>query len=473
MDKTIDAGDFKKLMSGATVFSEYQQAYSKKHYRYPVIRLVESENKITVKGDFEVLGDLVFQSGETYDKEIFFDGGTYKNIIFRGGSFRKVFFRRGTFNGFVSIRGGNIKNLVLLGGTFNHWLGTLNGINNSDDGINKLADEPLVIERFEIEGGTYVNNIWISGGKIDSLEIKCVSPVKIHCNPNDDRIFDTTKNEYTPRHKSSPDIRNLIISRYSNKDNFIHISELELDTIRFEKFTNIGTITISNVVLNKYLSFENSDLGKTTFISCDFYNQTLYFNSSKITEVSLIGTDFPDHTRIKNLDSYQSTSHEIQKRVALSQLKKIYQNMGDAVTAAHYQAEELDTYTSTLPWGWEKCALVLNHQTNRHGQSWERALGVLVIGNIILYTIYCIFLGFKIDLSAAGLQQLVKNMAYSFEFLNPLRKSDFLPKALAGKSEQDIPPMAYVIDSIGKIFTAYLIYQLVAAFRKHGKKNDG
>jgi hypothetical protein len=73
------------------------------------------------------MDDIVFRSGEHYDKDIIFDGGSFKNIIFRGGTFKKVVFRRGTFDGFVSIRGGSIENLVLLGGIFNHWLGTLNG----------------------------------------------------------------------------------------------------------------------------------------------------------------------------------------------------------------------------------------------------------------------------------------------------------------------------------------------------------
>ena len=235
---SVRTNDFKDLLTGTKKFSNVY-ANAIKHGSYtPPIDIEYNGEKIIVKGDFELNDDIIFQMGEIYNTEIIFDGGTYKNIIFRGGKFNKIFFRRGIFNGFVSIRGGSIENLILLGGTFNHWLGTIDGNVNSENGKDMIADEPLFIKRFEIEGGNYLNNIWISGGTIDSLEIKCVTPVKIHCKPNDDKVFDTLKNEYTDRFISSLDIRNLIISRYSNKDNFFHFSKLELETIKFENFTS-------------------------------------------------------------------------------------------------------------------------------------------------------------------------------------------------------------------------------------------
>lgn len=464
----VYASELKQLLNKSKTKEEVYKFRLSGNRELPPIFIEYVENKIIVSGFFEVSDDLIFESGEIYDKEILFDGGIYKNIIFRGGSFKKIFFRRGTYNGYVSIRGGNIENLTLLGGNFNHWLGTIDGIQNIEKEDIKLAEEPLVINRFEIEGGSYANNMWISGGKIDSLEVKCVTPVKIHCKPNDDKSFDASTNKYTTRFNSSPDIRNLIISRYSNKDNFFHFSELELDTIKFEDFTNIGNITISKVKLNDFICFENSDLGKTTFIDCDFSNQTMYFDSSKITEIALAGANLPNPPNINS-----RSGKKYQKRLALSQIKKVYQNMGDNVTALKYQAEEHANYLSTLNPGWEKINLWLNQQSNRHGQSWQRALGVLLIGSSIFYTAYCLALGFHIDLSINGINKFLRNAAYFLEFLNPIRKSDFLPKALIGISEEyRLPTAAIIIDSLSKLFSAYLIYQFIAAFRKHGKKSE-
>jgi hypothetical protein len=432
---------------------------------------------LTLHGDISVLEDLVFYKGEVYGN-IIIDGGVYKNITFRGGSFKTIIIKNGNFNGYVSICGGTIENLILRGGNFN-WLGTLDGLKNSDDkGKTQLADEELTIKRFEIEGGTYTHNIWISGGTITRLEVKCVTPVKIHCKPNDDQILNE-KGEYVQKYDSVPDIHTLMISRLATRDNFYHFSEIYLNVLVFENFTNIGIITIAKVVLNTEIAFEKSDLGKTAFIDCDFSEQNLVFDSSKITEIALAGTQLPKGAKIgirealKDTKLSKGTNNLTQKKLALGQIKKVYQNMGDSVKAAEYQAEELNTYMSTLKCGGEKINLLFNSWSNKHGQSWVRALCVLLGGSAIFYTFYCRALGFKTDFSAQGFHVFLRNSGYLLEFINPIRKSEFLPKALLKtKNEPAILTIAYSIDSVSKLFNAYLIYQFIAAFRKHGKKSD-
>lgn len=436
----------------------------------PTVRLSRDGDALVIKGDFDV-DDITFNSGERYEHEIIIDGGTFKKIIFKGGYFKKIYFRNGTFNGFVSIRGGIIDDLVFLGGTFHYWMGTLDGFANPN--TPGSADEPLVIKRFQIEGATFTNNIWIAGGKILLLEIKTVSAMKIHCKPNDDLYLDNTDNTYKNRYVSSPEILNLTLSRYSNKDNFIHISNIDVDRLKFEDFTNIGNITISRINLRKELIIQNSDLGKTTFMDCDFKKQNLRFSSSKITEVALAGCDLPDPANITLPEKVPPAEAGFQKRLALSQIKKVYQNMGDSVKATDYQAHELITYHGLLRGNknpGERLSLWLNGKTNRHGRSWSRAFWVLIIGSGIFYIFYCISLGFWWDLSAKGLKVFFINLANFPEFLNPIRKSDFLPKVLANKNETQVLGITYFIDSLAKIFTAYLVYQLIAAFRKHGKK---
>jgi len=262
----IDSKKFKQILNGSSIQENL--------FLYHNLNVQYESDKIIVSGEFKLDDDIIFEENEVYNKEIIFDGGLYKNIVFLGAKFKKILFRRGDYNGFVSIRGGTIENLTLLGGNFKHWLGTLDGILNNENEVLK-TNERLKINRLEIEGGSYTNNIWISGGDISSLEIKCVTPVKIHCLPNDDKIFDIHTNTYTKKYSSKPRIKNFLISRYSNRDTFYHLSELDLDTIKFENFTNIGNITISKITISKSLSFENSDLGKTTFIDCNFFENNL------------------------------------------------------------------------------------------------------------------------------------------------------------------------------------------------------
>jgi hypothetical protein len=460
--------DFKDLINGSRKFEEIYEEEINNNRPIPDIKINEIDDQIVVTGNFELSSDLVFNAGENYPKVILFDGGTYKNIIFRGGYFKKLIFRRGTYNGFVSIRGGNIDYLLLLGGSFNHWLGTLDGLNNIESGERNLADENLIIRRFEIEGGSYANNIWLSGGEIDSLEIKCVSPIKLHCKPSDDKEYSETQKMYVRKFNSIPKIKNLIISRYSNKDNYLHFSELKLDMISFENFTNIGNITIAKIEVTNLIQIGNSDLGKIAFIDCNFSNQQMFFDSSRINEISLAGVQLPNSNNI-----HGSKNKRVQKKLALSQIKKAYQNMGDSITASHYQSEELRTYMQTLPWGQERVNLFLNYHTNNFGQSWTIPLGLILGLNTILFSLYCYSLGFVLDFSIDGLKTFTKNSAYFIEFINPIRKNSFLPDAIAKiKEESNIPALTVAIDSISKLINAYLIYQFIAAFRKHGKKGE-
>jgi hypothetical protein len=460
---TISSEHFKQFISGKITPGELYA----RHDQPPDINIDYEDNKMVISGDFKLRSDLVFESNESYNQEIFFDGGTYKNIIFRGGYFKKLFFRRGNFNGYVSIRGGVIENLILLGGNFNHWLGTLDGLENIEGPNTMLAEDKLKINRFEIEGGTYLNNIWISGGDINSLEVKCVTPIIMHCKPNDDKSFDTQENIYKNKFDSKPRIQNLVVSRYSNKNTFYHFSELDLKSLKFENFTNLGNITISKVTLEDNLFIENSNLGKTTFIDCDFSLKKLIFDSSKINEIALAGSKLPEPENIQSV----SFDDKNQKKLALSQIKKVYQSLGDNVSASRYQAEELNTYHKTLKFSWEKINLRLNQITNNHGQRWDRPLALLLLSTLFFYVLYCSLLGFQVDFQAEdGLNTLKRNLSFYLEFLNPIRKTDFLPKALLGiEKSRDIPNGVIFIDSLAKIVNAYLLYQFIAAFRKFGK----
>jgi hypothetical protein len=428
----------------------------------------ETDTALIINGGFSLDDDLRFSQADGFDKEIIFDGGTFNNIIFTGGYYKKIIFRRGTFNGYISIRGGTFDNIVLLGGTFNHWLGTLNGIINEKNG-EKLAEERLKIRLFEIEGGTYTNNIWVSGGIIERLELRVLSNIKIHIKPNDDKIYDPVTATYSPEYDSIPSIIDLIFSRYSNKDSIFQISTIPISNIIFRDYINAGIVNFANIGLTENLEFTNSDLGKTTFINCDFFYRKLLFRSSKITEVALAGSRFPQPG---NIISGRSDDSVKQRRLAFSQIKKVFETRGDNIEAGKYQAEELNVYYSELKFGWEKINLGFNKYSNNHGQSWERPLILLILSGVLFYTIFCLSLGVTFDFSLTGLKEFGRLACYFFEFINPIRKSDFLPKEiLQPAGEPNIPALAFLVDNVSKIFTAYLVYQLIAAFRKHGKKS--
>lgn len=468
MARNIDLRVFKILLSESTLAEKPQTQRIYGLMDPPNIKFTVIDTRIIISGDFEFNDDLIFKREDVFNYDLIIDGGCFKNIIFEGGTFTKFVFRRGEFNGFVSIRGGKFDNLVLLGGNFKHWLGTLNGMKKNlyDNALsdNTLAEEELVINRFQIEGGTFEHNIWISGGLINRLELKCVSPNHIHCMPSDDIYYNETEKKFKKLYNSKPQINQLVISRYLSKASFFHCSEISINELSFELCTNLGNITFSDVTVHNSLNFINSDVGKTTFIDCKFNEAQLNFRSSRINEIIIAGTILPNSF---SPNSEESSSH--QYRLAMSQIKKAYQSMGDFTAASRYKAEELDSLLSEPDSTWDKINLKLNKISNNFGLKWERAICIILIGNIFLFTAFCYSLGFYLDFNLNGLKVLFRNSALIFEFINPIHKVDSLTVLLIKNEGNLVSAATIFISSISKIFNAYMIYQFISAFRRHGK----
>ena len=110
--------------------------------------------------------------------------------------------------------------------------------------------------------------------------------------------------------------------------------------------------------------------------------------------------------------------------------------------------------------------LSLNRWSSFHGNNWIRATIMTLVINGIFFTLYCRCLGSEIDYSPEGWHTFRQLFSYSFEFLNPLRKADFLKEA--GMATM-ITAKARTVDYISRIVVSYFAYQTIQAFRKHGK----
>jgi hypothetical protein len=458
----ITSEDIKKLLN-KSLFQDGELRFFEKHYS-----IDPKLNRIVFKGKFSSDNLLFEESDKIEYDEIIFDGGKFEKIEFIGGTFKKVVFRNGIYNGYVSIRGGTFDNIVLLGGEFKHWFGTLDGINETDELDNPLAQQALNIGSLSIEGGSFVNNIWIEGGKFNTLSIRSVSLLKLHI---------------TPKLLTMPHIDVIILSVYLFKDSIIQLGDITLERLEFVDFTNNGTITISNLKLTKQLNVINSDLGKLTFINCDFSKNTLVFQSSKITDIALVGSLFPENI-IPRVDL---TEFPKQKRLAWGQIKKVYENRGDLVESGRYLAKEMNLHLDSLSWRrdfWEILNLFVNKWSNNHGQSWKRGFISTLIIAILFYSMYCYSLGYSLNFSfsLASKDTFWELVSFLPEFINPIHKADYIANELqkyeqlkSGLSLTDLkdyplPRNARFIDTISRIFVGYCVFQLIAAFRKYGKK---
>ncbi len=262
------------------------------------------------------------------------------------------------------------------------------------------------------------------------------------------------------------------------------------------------------------ISFSNSDLGKAQFIACDFQLfKRFEYNNSKMLEVFVADTEFPARQNIYPFAKNKTQKLE-QQRLALSQFKKIYENRGDNVRATQALAEEMEVYRLQLqkipfhlpkwykPMTWlklysenkewwkylitlecwksiftkqwwnnrgERINLWLNKFSNFYGNNWLRGVMTTVIINSLLFWAYSYSLNFRLGTNWEMFRYLI---AYSFEFLNPVRKTDILADKFKDYGiTLKASPASIAIDYISRIIIAYFVYQTIAAFRKFGKKS--
>lgn len=240
---------------------------------------------------------------------------------------------------------------------------------------------------------------------------------------------------------------------------------LKISHLSFSNFSNEGKINFQNIVLNpnSTLTIEESNLGKTEFNNLDA-TKANYFKiiKSVFSELSLISTILP--LKIISDDTINTKNYG-ELRDAYRQLKQVYSKQGDKFNEMLATQKEFDVYFRSLRWKVntsDKIVLFLNRLSNRYGLSVSWSFWSTVITSLILYTLYCFFLGYSIGNDYSLFKKI---MSYFIEFINPIHKPDYIADSLNMKNT----PIARIWEGVSRIILGYFIYQFIQAFRKFGK----
>lgn len=281
----------------------------------------------------------------------------------------------------------------------------------------------------------------------------------------------------------------------TGKDSLIQLINCKVNDLKFDTVLNLASFNIKNITALKegekfkYSNFDNigsnkidryemlpfkcqaqlsilsSDMGKIMFSSDLSGFDKFYFANSKIIEAFIAGPKLPALSTIdgENLDE--------QNRIAYNQIKRIYENRGDNITAMKYQQKEMEIYRRQLinksedKIPGEQFQLLFSQFTNRHGTQWQFPLILAISLGIIFYVSYCICL-FGLSLHGDFKWALVP---YFFEFLNPAHKVNFI-KEFSLNNNNGYDNCALIIDAVSRIIIPLLLYQMIQAFRKYGKR---
>jgi len=240
---------------------------------------------------------------------------------------------------------------------------------------------------------------------------------------------------------------------------------------------------LDEVFSKSSLTFVNSDLGKTNFFESRISEASFNFKSSKLTDIFLAGTKIPEFAQQIVQDNSEFNDPE-QKRLALSQIRRVYENRGDQISAGEYLGKELEVrraeakLTVNRRLFNERLPLWLSLKSNNHGQDWIFAFILLFGGGLFLWFLICLPIFNMNDWTLNSGLIFIKSVPYFFQFLLPIHKYDLVNefvKEVGGfkdlyRLNEWALAYANFIDAVWRIASGYLIYQLVTAFRKHGRK---
>jgi hypothetical protein len=431
------------------------------------VRFENCETLSDTYNNFGIQAFGIFFKKNDFDGEIQFKECKTEAFSFLGGEFKKsVKFFNNKVNHFeigekahfqkpVYFFYNNIKNFDFKGGL-----------------IDKLIISSGTTDELSISDSVVLDELTITGGQIKKVLFDALGIGKIEIKNNDEnkKIDEIYIQEIIFQRvgKSLFILNEILIDRiffknsFSSKESIFNFYILDINDLLFADYVNYGQINLISINIKKILYFTSSDVGKLSFINCYLDSTEIFIRSSKIIDSSIIGGSFP----VKFVDTHIKNQLE-----ALSQIKKIYENRGSQKDALEFYSREMNALNESLNWKdnfWEKITLWFNKYSTNHGVDWKQGLKSTFYVSAGFFLLYIVSLWsytpnlIKWDYWC----EFFNVLSQYFDFINPAHKTDIVAEKLSVEPN----PVSRTIEGLSRIFIAYFIYQLIQAFRKHGKK---
>lgn len=251
------------------------------------------------------------------------------------------------------------------------------------------------------------------------------------------------------------------------------------------------------------LYISDSNFGKAQFFQTDFSSfQKVSFHNNIIIDIStsLMKWFTPDklddgdkeiHLRvykdsIKRKEAIERVNNNrnalISKYKSIQetyrQLKFASQKQMDAPSSLEFQKHEMNYYRKIIslqkPRKWDEYLILLTNQSNDFGQSWRRALTLLVCFSFVFYIPIGFLISDKLDYSRflqggydIGVNLRVvfyDNLKLWLVLLNPAHRVSDLSKNI-----DCVSSWVYFWDIFSRVIVSYFLFQTISAFRKFNK----
>ncbi|PRY35995.1 hypothetical protein CLV58_113126 [Spirosoma oryzae] len=255
---------------------------------------------------------------------------------------------------------------------------------------------------------------------------------------------------------SNLSIENLKLDGFINSDDVFKITSCDVKRFQFQDFANGGKFVLNDVRVSDELIIDKSDLAEALFIGVNLRSvRKCEIIKSNIIEISLYNTSFSNNINEKNDSLYEI-------RDIYRQLKYASSKQNDRLNELRYEAVESSVIRKILENGNDKDKWIFkfNDWSSRHGQDWVRAGSKLFWWGLACFGIIQLLMGYINFMP----QLIFENIANFIAFLNPIHKFSEIfgePYTPFGNG------LAMFIDAVFKLFSAYMLFQFLRAFRKY------
>lgn len=250
----------------------------------------------------------------------------------------------------------------------------------------------------------------------------------------------------------------------SNYDSHIVFENVSTNNLRIKALSNYCKLQFTNLSsieqFNSNLSIHDSSLGNTYFVNCDLscFNE-ISIKDSMLSEINVTNVDWFTTNQLK-FDP-QVLNQPKQKRELYRQLKLAMENQGDRIQALSFKRHEMSSYldeTISKKGNYGDKAILILSLSNEFGLNWWMPLIFLVYLTFIFSIL--ILLAFSLQ-GHSVLFILCEFKSIFFILLNPTHSLN----SFFGDNVY-ISGYMYFVDIVYRIIYAYLVFQIVSAFRK-------
>lgn len=223
-----------------------------------------------------------------------------------------------------------------------------------------------------------------------------------------------------------------------------------------KKYENDENTTVKiTEIKKKEIIIQKSNLEKTQFHNCDFWNSDVCIKDSNISEIITTNVNLPENIKSNNLDW---------ERENYRQLKSNFSQKWDSYNALIYYDKEmtvlflkslkgLHPVDLSILWIWK---VISNNWTN-----WLLSILWIIVINMAFFVLFLNWSGIIFEFN---LEYVLHNLKYAY-FLSDIES---LKELLT--EERTFSVKSELIFYLGKVINALLFYQLIISFRKFNKK---